>query len=61
MKKADELSKNFNKMIENKKKTEMKNAIPENENTLKGNRLEDVEEPLSDLEDRVIGSTQAEK
>lgn len=39
----------------------MKNAIPENENTLKGNRLEDVEEPLSDLEDRVIGSTQAEK
>ena len=59
MKKAD--GKNFNKMIENKKKTEMKNAIPENENTLKGNRLEDVEEPLSDLEDRVIGSTQAEK
>ena len=62
---VDELSGNFNKKIENIKKNqlELKNMITEMKNTpgwIKS-KLEDEEEWISDLEDRVMESTQVEQ
>ena len=61
----DEHSKKFNKELENikGKQTELKNPITELKNILEriNNRLGDTEEWISELEDRVVEITQAEK
>ena len=58
----DGLSENSNKEIK-KKKPELKNRVTEMRNTLEGinSRSEEAEEWISNLEDRVVESTQAEK
>lgn len=60
-KRIEELIETFNKEIENSKKnqSEMKTIITKIKNTLEAiNRLEDAEEHISDLDDRVMESTQ---
>ena len=57
----DEHNENFKEEIENIKKnqSDLKNIITEIKNTLEGNnRLDDVEEQSSNLEDRVLEITQ---
>ena len=58
----DGLSENSNKEIK-KKKPELKNRVTEMRNTLEGinSRSEEAEEWISNLEDRGVESTQAEK
>ena len=60
--KVEELSKTFDKEVEKNNQSELKNTIIEIKNTLEGiNRLANAEEWISDLEDRVMESTQAEQ
>ena len=58
----DEHSKNFSKEIENIRKYQTE-VITEMKNTLEGfnSRLDDVEEPVSELEDKTMELTQIEK
>ena len=62
----DEHSENFNKELENIKRnqTELKNRVTEIYNTLEGinnSRLDDTEKWISDLEDRVVETAEAEQ
>ena len=59
----ENLTETLNKEIENINQSEMKNSITEIKNTLHGrnSRLEEAEEWISDLEDRVMESNQAEQ
>ena len=58
----DEQSKNFSKEIENIRKYQT-DVITEMKNTLEGfsSRLDDVEEPISELKDKTMELTQIEK
>ena len=58
----EDISKTFNKEIK-KNKSEMKNMINEIKHTPDGinSRLEDAEEPINDLEDRVMEGNQAKQ
>ena len=58
----DEQSKNFSKEIENIRKYQTE-VITEMKNALEGfnSRLDDVEEPISELEDKTMELTQIEK
>ena len=58
----DEQSKNFSKEIENIRKYQIE-VITEMKNTLEGfsSRLDDVEEPISELKDKTMELTQIEK
>ena len=58
----DEQSKNFSKEIENIRKYQTE-VITEMKNTLEGfsSRLDDVEEPISELKDKTMELTQIEK
>ena len=58
----DEQSKNFSKEIENIRKYQTE-VITEMKNALEGfnSRLDDVEEPISELEDTTMELTQIEK
>lgn len=63
-KRVDELSENFNKEKYNIKTNQSKNITIEIlKNTLEGtsSRLEEMEEWISDLEDRMMESNQAEQ
>lgn len=61
-KRINELSENFNKEIENIRKYQTE-VITEMKNTLEGfsSRLDDVEEPISELKDKTMELTQIEK
>ena len=65
LRRTDEHSENFNKKIENIKKnqSEVKNTITEMKNILGGfnSRLDDAEEQISNLEDRIVEITQLEQ
>ena len=58
----DEQSKNFSKEIENIRKYQTE-VITEMKNTLEGfsSRLDDVEEPISELKDKTMELTQKEQ
>ena len=61
--KIDELSENFNKETENIfKRSELKNTIIEIKNTLEGlnSRLDDAQDWISNLENKVVEITQLE-
>ena len=62
---VEDLNEAFNKEIQNMQKnnSEMKNSITELYYKLDGinSRLEEAEEHISDLEDRITGSNQAEQ
>ena len=62
-KRVDENSENFNKELEKKKTSQLKNTITEIKNTVEwiNGKLGDIEECISDLEDRIIKITQSEQ